>query len=372
MAGDAGTPCHGHATGWSMAYRSATIASGSPATAPSVPLADTQNQIWIERFHQTLKRWLGRQPAARTLIELQAQLDAFRLAYDEERPHRAVGRVTLGEAYRATPKAILPDAVPQVTSGFATTSLTARARSPCAEQAGCITSGPAPPTLVGASSPSSTSTRSPSSPSTRARSSPRIASSPSGPTGATNDETPADGRGLERHRWHQGWSIGCRRCPDSCVSCVATHDNGVPGRTRTCDRPLRRRLLCPLSYGDAVSCSVYARVSRLDRPRSPVVSSHPVYDIRSVASQCRSASTARGRSRAPRSVSRCVLRSGAMTSACPREQPQGCGQVACARRDNAPQRRITAARRPPSPHPDAPTSRGGGGGERCARYAQPR
>jgi hypothetical protein len=26
--------------------------------------------------------------------------------------------------------------------------------------------------------------------------------------------------------------------------------NGVPGRIRTCDRPLRRRLLCPLSYGD--------------------------------------------------------------------------------------------------------------------------
>jgi hypothetical protein len=26
--------------------------------------------------------------------------------------------------------------------------------------------------------------------------------------------------------------------------------HGVPGRIRTCDRPLRRRLLCPLSYGD--------------------------------------------------------------------------------------------------------------------------
>jgi hypothetical protein len=25
---------------------------------------------------------------------------------------------------------------------------------------------------------------------------------------------------------------------------------GVPGRIRTCDLPLRRRLLCPLSYGD--------------------------------------------------------------------------------------------------------------------------
>ncbi len=64
-----------------------------------------QTQGKIERFHQTLKRWLGQQPAARTIAELQRQLDAFRLAYDEQRPHRATGRATPGEAYRATPKA---------------------------------------------------------------------------------------------------------------------------------------------------------------------------------------------------------------------------------------------------------------------------
>jgi hypothetical protein len=69
------------------------------------PAVTTQNDIWIERFHQTLKRWLGQRPAARTITELQRQLDAFRLAYDEQRPHRATGRVTPGEAYRATPKA---------------------------------------------------------------------------------------------------------------------------------------------------------------------------------------------------------------------------------------------------------------------------
>ena len=65
-----------------------------------------QTQGKIERFHQTLKRWLGRQPAPRTLVELQAQLDAFHRAYDEQRPHRAIGRRTPGEAYRATPKAL--------------------------------------------------------------------------------------------------------------------------------------------------------------------------------------------------------------------------------------------------------------------------
>jgi transposase InsO family protein len=65
-----------------------------------------QTQGKIERFHQTLKRWLGQQPAAKDLTSLQAQLDAFRLAYNEQRPHRAIGRVTPGEAYRATPKAL--------------------------------------------------------------------------------------------------------------------------------------------------------------------------------------------------------------------------------------------------------------------------
>jgi transposase InsO family protein len=65
-----------------------------------------QTQGKIERFHQTLKRWLGRQPAAADLAGLQAQLDAFRLAYNEQRPHRAIGRATPGEAYRATPRAL--------------------------------------------------------------------------------------------------------------------------------------------------------------------------------------------------------------------------------------------------------------------------
>lgn len=64
-----------------------------------------QTQGKIERFHQTLKRWLGQQPAAVDLVALQVQLDAFRLAYNEHRPHRAVGRATPGEAYRARPKA---------------------------------------------------------------------------------------------------------------------------------------------------------------------------------------------------------------------------------------------------------------------------
>jgi transposase InsO family protein len=65
-----------------------------------------QTQGKIERFHQTLKRYLKQRPSPRTLSELQGQLDAFRAAYNEQRPHRAVGRATPGEAYRATPKAV--------------------------------------------------------------------------------------------------------------------------------------------------------------------------------------------------------------------------------------------------------------------------
>jgi transposase InsO family protein len=65
-----------------------------------------QTQGKIERFQQTLKRWLGQGPAAPNVAGLQAQLEAFRLAYNEQRPHRAIGRATPGEAYRATPRAL--------------------------------------------------------------------------------------------------------------------------------------------------------------------------------------------------------------------------------------------------------------------------
>lgn len=64
-----------------------------------------QTQGKTERFHQTLQRWLRARPTARTIAELQAQLDEFRSHYNEQRPHRALHRRTPGNAYRATPKA---------------------------------------------------------------------------------------------------------------------------------------------------------------------------------------------------------------------------------------------------------------------------
>ena len=59
----------------------------------------------VERFHQTLKKHLATQPPARTLRQLQRQLDAFRAYYNNIRPHRALGRRSPAEAYAARPKA---------------------------------------------------------------------------------------------------------------------------------------------------------------------------------------------------------------------------------------------------------------------------
>jgi len=60
----------------------------------------------VERFQQTLKKWLRRQPRAATLAELQAQLDAFVDYYNHHRPHRGIGRVTPAERWAATPPAV--------------------------------------------------------------------------------------------------------------------------------------------------------------------------------------------------------------------------------------------------------------------------
>jgi hypothetical protein len=65
-----------------------------------------QTQGKIERFHQTLQRWLRAQPTARTLPDLQRQLDQFTKHYNEKRPHRALDRRTPAAAYQATPKAL--------------------------------------------------------------------------------------------------------------------------------------------------------------------------------------------------------------------------------------------------------------------------
>ena len=61
----------------------------------------------VERFQQTLKKWLRAQPVQpTTLAELQALLDIFVETYNQRRPHRSLPhRATPATAYSARPKA---------------------------------------------------------------------------------------------------------------------------------------------------------------------------------------------------------------------------------------------------------------------------
>ena len=59
----------------------------------------------VERLHQTLKRFLAKQPPATSLAELQQQLDAFRAYYNYQRPHRALDRQTPAAVFNSRLKA---------------------------------------------------------------------------------------------------------------------------------------------------------------------------------------------------------------------------------------------------------------------------
>ena len=67
-----------------------------------------------ERFHQTLFRWLDKQPLVATCAELQAQVDEFDRMYNTERGHQALaGRITPQQAWDATAVADPPRPAPQ-------------------------------------------------------------------------------------------------------------------------------------------------------------------------------------------------------------------------------------------------------------------
>ena len=57
----------------------------------------------VERFQQTLKKWLNKQPLAGDDVELQAQLDRFAQIYNFERPHQGIGRLTPIQRWQASP-----------------------------------------------------------------------------------------------------------------------------------------------------------------------------------------------------------------------------------------------------------------------------
>jgi transposase InsO family protein len=64
-----------------------------------------QTQGKVERFHQTLQKWLRARDQAQSLDQLQAQLDTFSDIYNNQRPHRAIGRKTPASVWEQTPKA---------------------------------------------------------------------------------------------------------------------------------------------------------------------------------------------------------------------------------------------------------------------------
>ena len=75
-------------------------------TQKNGPPGHPQTQGKIERFHQTLKRWLAPRPRPADLNQLQALLDTFRQHYNTARPHRALPEHrTPAQAYTALPKA---------------------------------------------------------------------------------------------------------------------------------------------------------------------------------------------------------------------------------------------------------------------------
>ena len=59
----------------------------------------------VERFQQTLKKWLTAQPCANDLNELQGLLNEFTDTYNNHRPHRALRRTTPAAVYNRLPKA---------------------------------------------------------------------------------------------------------------------------------------------------------------------------------------------------------------------------------------------------------------------------
>lgn len=58
----------------------------------------------VERFQQTMKKWLTARPAATAIDELQILLDEFTEHYNQHRPHASLGRSTPATIYTRLPK----------------------------------------------------------------------------------------------------------------------------------------------------------------------------------------------------------------------------------------------------------------------------
>jgi transposase InsO family protein len=91
-----------------------------------------QTQGKVERFQQTLKKWLAaQQPQPRSLAQLGALLDDFTAYYNTRRPHKSLShQATPAAAYTARPKA---------TPGDRTADTHDRVRADRIDDTGCVT-----------------------------------------------------------------------------------------------------------------------------------------------------------------------------------------------------------------------------------------
>lgn len=103
MLSDNGLAFSGKLRGFTVPFEAKLLEAGIwPSTGrPYHP----QTTGKVERFQQTLKKWLRKQPLAGDLEELQAQLDEFCRNYNHHRPHQGIDRQIPAERWNASPAA---------------------------------------------------------------------------------------------------------------------------------------------------------------------------------------------------------------------------------------------------------------------------
>lgn len=97
---DNGTAFNGKRRGWTSQLETGAAALGVRAFPSSVAHPQTCGKV--ERIHRTDRRWLAKQPPARSIAELQTQLDAFREYYNNRR-HQSLNGLTPNQAAAIAP-----------------------------------------------------------------------------------------------------------------------------------------------------------------------------------------------------------------------------------------------------------------------------
>ena len=132
LLSDNGTALNPSRRGWQGQLMAYVTSLGVEAITgrPGKPTTQGKN----ERFHQTLFRWLDKQPLAATITELQEQVDRFDIIYNTERPHQGLpGRITPQMAWDATPVAEPPRPKPAPVTPIVPVSKTQPVPPPVAE-----------------------------------------------------------------------------------------------------------------------------------------------------------------------------------------------------------------------------------------------